>query len=195
MLGLKAELKHKVGEVADRLNRWDAALGKLEKVAAREHHRSGISVDLDETRRVLSSLGEDLLSAEQIDGPQMGSLSSDWISYQASLGMSDGRVIHGPPEEITWVSMSEDEGSVLWRESPTLPEEREVTWSDSVPHDQKDEVGDNGLDDNGNGLDDEGGLAFTMEGARVDIHVTVEHLDENGRRVPLAKSNNVTCRN
>ena len=73
-------------------------------------------------------------------------------------------------------------GHVVWAVNGGEETEREITWSRAVPAEFLAEIGSNGEDDNGNGLLDEHGLAFTKEGDRVDIYLTVEKLDENGDR-------------
>lgn len=149
-------------------------------------------VNLTMDRITLAIMGAD---ADEIYGPGMGSLATHFVEYQSNLGMSDGKVISGPPEEITWFPTTGPDGSVVWRESPTLPGEREVNWSNAVPTAAKEEIEGNGVDDNNNGIPDEAGLAFTKEGSRVDIYVTVEHVTKDGKRVPMDTANNVTCRN
>lgn len=134
-------------------------------------------------------------NAEEIDGPQAEPVASSSVTYSSKLGMNDGSIVRGPVEEIAWLPTGGKDGRVVWREYPETLEEREVNWSNSVPVMFEDEIDKNGTDDNNNGVTDEGGLGFTQYGSRVDIYVTVERVNSNGKRVPISKSHPVTCRN
>lgn len=151
----------------------------------------------DELNLTVDRISLALMAADSaaVDGPQMKPLSSETVSFQSNLGLEDGSVVYGPVEEIQWLPVEQLDGRVVWRERPAEPEERELIWSNSVPQAFEDEVPDNGVDDNANEIEDERGLAFTMDGARVDIHVTVERVNEHGRRQPVSKTTQVTCRN
>lgn len=151
----------------------------------------------DELHLTVDRISLALMAADSsaVDGPAMKPLSSETVSYQANLGLDDGQVVHGPLEEIQWIPVATEDGRIVWRERPSEVEERVMTWSNAVPQEFEDEVAGNGIDDNLNEIEDERGLAFTMEGARVDIHVTVERVDEHGRRRPLSRTTQITCRN
>ena len=133
----------------------------------------------------------------EIDGAGHGNLPSEHIEYLTNHGMTDGRVVHGPLEEIQWLQKpgSTEDGKVVWRESVSLPEEREINWSNSVPSSGEDETGNNFTDDNGNGLLDERGLAFVKVGSRINVHVTVERPNKSGQREATSKTVNIHCRN
>ncbi|MDG1049905.1 MAG: prepilin-type N-terminal cleavage/methylation domain-containing protein [Planctomycetota bacterium] len=153
-----------------------------------------MSNELNQTvdRISLALMGAD---AAALDGPQLKPLSSEYVRFQACLGVEASGVIHGPLEEIQWHPTSGDSGRILWRENPSSEEERRVVWSTAVPSSYMHEIPDNGLDDNGNAIDDEAGLAFTMDGPRVDIHVTIERLGHDGRPLPMQRTQHVFCRN
>ncbi|MGD2017474.1 MAG: prepilin-type N-terminal cleavage/methylation domain-containing protein [Planctomycetota bacterium] len=153
-----------------------------------------LSDELNQTvdRIALALMGAD---AAALDGPQLKPLSSEYVRFQACLGVEEGSVVHGPVEEIEWLPMTEETGRILWRENPESSEERRVVWSNAVPPSYMHEVAANGVDDNGNAIEDEGGLAFTMDGPRVDIHVTIERVGHDGKRRPMQRTQQVFCRN
>ena len=117
------------------------------------------------------------------------------VDYAISLGIdADGNQIMGDPERIEWQALAERPGRIVWSQNPETAEERSVVWSNWVPTLFQGEII-NADDDNQNGLFDEGGLAFDMDGNQVNIHLTVERLDPRGIMVPHNLSVNVTCRN
>ncbi|MEL6907330.1 MAG: hypothetical protein AAFP22_18125 [Planctomycetota bacterium] len=133
--------------------------------------------------------------SDDVDGAGGGAFTTEAIEFSSNLGMSDGSVVRGPVEEISWQPTNQEDGRVVWREEPDTPEEREVNWSNSVPHVFKGEIDGNLEDDNDNGVKDEKGLGFTKFSHRVDIYVTVERVNGDGKRVSSQKVNSVTCRN
>lgn len=136
-------------------------------------------------------------SEDEITGPVMAPASSDFIHYTKTLGEEDGVAIISDPESISWeaVETRESSGNVVWTVDSEANGDRDVTWSRSVPVDFHDEVGGNGTDDNNNGLLDEGGLAFTQLEEKVEIHLTVQRVDEEGHLVQTDSKRTVTCRN
>ena len=121
--------------------------------------------------------------------------TTDRVVYSSSLGMNDGEVVRGPIEEIQWLPTQGEDGRVVWSEEPVAAARREVNWSRNVPNVYEGESDGNGVDDNDNGVADEGGLGFTREGARVEIYVTIERVNSEGKRVPNSTVRPVTCRN
>ncbi|MCP3917478.1 MAG: prepilin-type N-terminal cleavage/methylation domain-containing protein [bacterium] len=117
------------------------------------------------------------------------------VNYSISLGVgAGGEMISGDLERIQWTRKPGVPGRVMWIENPGLANERHVVWSNWVPAVYQDEIL-NGNDDNGNGIADETGLAFDIDGPEVNIHLTVERLDPNGVPTPTQRRVNVTCRN
>ena len=53
----------------------------------------------------------------------------------------------------------------------------------------------NGVDDNGNGLIDEKGLVFTLDGSRVTVRLTLERKSETGELITRTVETMITCRN
>lgn len=121
--------------------------------------------------------------------------TTDRVVYSSSLGLNDGEVVRGPVEEIQWLPTEGDDGRVVWSEEPAEAARREVNWSRNVPDVYEGESDGNGVDDNHNGVADEGGLGFTREGSRVEIYVTIERVNSEGKRVPNSTVRPVTCRN
>ena len=58
----------------------------------------------------------------------------------------------------------------------------------------KDEVLNN-VDDNMNGITDETGLSFVVDGDSVTIRLTLERMNKEGNPVRVSKETTVTCRN
>lgn len=123
--------------------------------------------------------------------PQIEEIHSDRIRYTFSLGVEDGEIVWSAPEEIR---LDDGRDSVEWRENPDEAEERRVTWTNRVsPLLEGESV--NGVDDNGNGLVDEDGLSFVLEGNRVVIRLTLSRPEVDGRRVEETIESVVSCRN
>lgn len=134
-------------------------------------------------------------SEDEVIGPPMAPAYSDYVHYTKTLGFEDGEPIISDPESIEWEAAEGVSGNVVWAVNSFEGGEKHVTWSRAVPVDYLAEIGHNGEDDNNNGLFDEHGLAFTKEGDRVDIYLTVEKVDENGDLAQDAETFTVTCRN
>ena len=140
-------------------------------------------------------------SATSLEGVNIAPLGSNEISYSISLGLgASGALVDSDPEKIEWTGIGADAGRVVWTQNPELAEERSVVWSNWVPRVHDGEIDANINDDNGNGLNDENGLAFTLvadegEDTEVYTHLTIERTDPNGRQVPKQRQVNITCRN
>lgn len=125
-------------------------------------------------------------------------LSQNYITFSTSLGYENNMLVESEPERISWTPTS-DGGQLVWELNPDQPGKRRVVWSNSVPSLQMGELA-NEIDDNANGLQDEQGIAFHVESESADevqvfVHLTIEKTNPDGRRVPSARSINVTCRN
>lgn len=125
-------------------------------------------------------------------------LSQAYITYSTSLGYENNILVESEPERISW-SPTTNGGQMVWELNPDQLGKRRVVWSNSVPSLQMGELA-NEVDDNGNGLQDEQGLAFHVESGsaeevQVFVHLTIEKTNPNGQLVPSARSINVTCRN
>lgn len=130
-------------------------------------------------------------SEEAIDPVPIAPQNAWNIDYEVSLGIQAGELVLGDPERIELVPGT---GQVLWKKNPDLPEQRSLVWSKSVPDLFADEE-QNGVDDNGNGLIDERGLSFDMEGSKIIVRLQLMRADADGVTRQTAKIANVTCRN
>jgi type II secretory pathway pseudopilin PulG len=131
-------------------------------------------------------------SSEKAISPQNAApLSTPVLDYESSLGFQEGKLVSSDPERIQFLPTT---GQVVWSQNPGLPEERSVVWSNWVPFHLEKEIA-NGTDDNGNGLIDETGLAFDKSGPKVNINLTLERKDSEGKVHTKTSKSVVTCRN
>jgi len=128
--------------------------------------------------------------------------STPTINFQESLGVQEGQIVLGDPEQIEFVpGVDGGPGQIVWRENPGAPNERSAVWTSWVPLLQGNEKNPdkaelaNGVDDNGNGLVDEKGLAFEPQGAKVGIFLTLERTNSQGQKFVKTRQTVVTCRN
>jgi hypothetical protein len=81
---------------------------------------------------------------------------------------------------------------VTWFENPGAPQERRVVWSNLV-RDLLEGEEVNGIDDNANGLIDEDGLSFTVDGSRITVRLS---LGTTGRgEETKSVETTISCRN
>ena len=137
--------------------------------------------------------------AEEVQSIGAFPLYSSRVDFAIDIGVDNGSVVLGDPERIAWSPLGDRDGAVNWTRNPEDEEaERSVVWSRSVPPVFDGETLGNDSDDNANGMFDEGGLVFTLPEVNQDmleIHLTVERTDKEGRRVPKSRRLRVTCRN
>ncbi len=99
--------------------------------------------------------------------------------------------MEGTPERIEFQAGS---GKIVWKRDPGAPEEMQTVWTRWVPDYLQGETP-NGLDDNGNGLADEEGLAFNLESSQVFIRLTLERTDSKNVQYVRTNGRRATCRN
>ena len=87
-----------------------------------------------------------------------------------------------------------DQGQVIWRDKPGEVDERSVVWSRWVSDFLENELP-NGIDDNGNGLIDESGLTFVIDGSMVTIRLTLQRTGSDGKSSVYSREATVHCRN
>jgi len=92
------------------------------------------------------------------------------LTFDQSLGFEDGEEVIG---EVERIERAPGTAQVVWKQRPDTLEERRVVWTNWVRELLKDEQA-NGIDDDANGLIDEDGLSFTVDGNRVTIRLTLE---------------------
>lgn len=125
--------------------------------------------------------------------------SQSVLNYEEYLGMADldgdgtSEDVFSDPRRIALTD--ESGGSVSWYENPGSEIEKHVVWVKDVPQFAQGEVAANGLDDNGNGLIDETGLAFVKEGRSVRILLSLRRPDGEGGFLERQLQTTVTCRN
>lgn len=148
----------------------------------------------DQARRVMNRIALAVMGSDRDSLiPQIEELHTNSIRYSFSLGLEGGEVVWSAPEEIRFINGA-GTGSVEWRENPGEAEERRVVWSSLVsPLLAGEEI--NGADDNGNGLIDEDGLSFVLEGNRIVIRMTLRRPEVDGRLVQETVEQVVACRN
>lgn len=156
------------------------------------HESTSLVVD-DQARRVLEQISYAVMGASRerlIPDPESPIYSSE-LRYEVSLGVQNGVVVWG---DAQWIGLAAGTNEVTWRERPDAPDERRVVWCKVVRPFLEGELM-NGIDDNGNGLIDEKGLVFTLNGSRVTVRLTLERKSETGEIVTRTVETMVTCRN
>ena len=158
-----------------------------------------------------------LMAADEaeIEGPAPAPMPSSFVRFASVIGRdAGGNVLMSPTEQIAWAAHIDEPGGaggkgvpgagsgafmeggrVTWTENADLAETRNITWSNSVPLAYLGEVGGNAEDDNGNDLLDENGLAFARDGSQVQVFLTVERIDDRGKRQPVQRSLRIAPRN
>jgi hypothetical protein len=125
--------------------------------------------------------------------------SEAFLDYEEFLGLQDTNG-DGIEEAVMSPRMrialeEEPGGQVTWYENPGEPGQKQVVWVKDVPQFAVGEIPANGLDDNGNGLLDESGLAFVKEGRSVRIVLSLRVPDGKGGFLDRQVETTVTCRN
>ena len=139
-------------------------------------------------RIALAVMGSD---RDSLTPTSLAPLCSDEIRYRIHLGLQDGEVVWGDPEEI---QLSDDEAEIWWSRNPEAANEMRVVWTKLVAPYLEGELP-NGMDDNGNGLIDEKGLSFVVDRNAVTVRLTLDRRDSEGRAVVKTVETVVTCRN
>jgi prepilin-type N-terminal cleavage/methylation domain-containing protein len=156
------------------------------------HESTELVID-DQARRVLEQISYAVMGASRerlIPDPESPIYSSE-LRFEVSLGVQDGKVVWG---DAQWVGLDKGDNQVAWRERPDAPDERRVVWCKVVRPFLEGELM-NGIDDNGNGLIDEKGLVFTLDGSRVTVRLTLERKSDSGEIITKNVETMVTCRN
>jgi len=162
--------------------------------ARRVHRDESISMALEEQaaqvldRIAFAIIGSD---ADTIDPGVGAPFSTDVLSFQISLGVEDGAIVWGDPEQI---GLRGDGSQLYWGQNVGAVEERIVVWCNTVSEMLEGELL-NGLDDNANALDDELGLSFNKEGKSIMIRMTLVRTDDEGVRTEVTEQTMITCRN
>ena len=146
----------------------------------------------DQAQRVMDQIAFAIMGAsrDKLFPDDEAPSDSSRLRYEVNLGVEDGVVVWSDPQLI---ELSGDT-QLAWRERPDEDDERRVVWCSVVRPFLENEIV-NGVDDNGNGLIDERGLSFVLEGDTVTIRLTLERQGPEGAPVTRTLASVVTCRN
>lgn len=145
----------------------------------------------DKTEQVLDQIALAIMGSDRGTLlPTIDDVHSSGIKYKFSMGLEGGEVVWSDQEEIEL----EGAADVVWKANPDKDDERRAVWTGLVRPLLEGEIP-NGVDDNGNGLIDENGLSFVLDGDSVLIRLTLEREDTDGRIVNRTVEARVTCRN
>jgi len=149
--------------------------------ASKAHQRETLAMALeDQAILVLDRVSFAIIGSDAdtlIPGPEAPFFTPE-IEYQISLGVEDGEVVWSDPETI---GLDADDPALLyWGKNKDALDERVVVWCRTVAEFMKDEIL-NGTDDNLNGITDETGLSFVVNGDSVTIRLTLERSNKGSR--------------
>lgn len=113
------------------------------------------------------------------------------LNYEMNLGVQDGEPVYSDPQRIELVL---ENGQVRWIENPEAEGSISAVWAKWISEYLEGEVP-NGIDDNGNGLIDERGLSFNIDGNSVIIRLTMSQPGPDDGLVTRTLERRVTCRN
>lgn len=147
----------------------------------------------DSARRLLDRIAYAIMGStrDRLFPDPESPIFSDSVEYVVSLGVEDGEVVWSDPDRI---SLDDAGNRVSCREDLDTPNERETTWTNVARPFLEGELP-NGIDDNGNGLVDERGLTFTLDGNSVHIEISMERPGADGKPITKSVRRSVTIRN
>lgn len=146
-----------------------------------------------QARRTLDRITEALLGASRTTlylTPQKP-FSTSALNFESNLGVEQGQIVWGDPERI---DLRIQDGEIVWLQNPGELDETSMVWSRWVPMLLEGEYL-TGSDDNLNGLIDEAGLSFELDGESVIVRLTIEKTDTDGNTYTRTLERVVTCRN
>lgn len=148
----------------------------------------------DQARRVLDRIALAVMGSDRegLNPETFAPLSTNQLTYQVNLGVEDGQIVWSDPERIT--TDGPDNAQVVWLENPGALEERRIVWANIAREFLEGEL-QNGADDNQNGLVDESGLSFDIDGSKVSIRLTLTREGLDGRELVQTVETEATCRN
>ncbi len=120
------------------------------------------------------------------------------LSYQKCTGFSGGVPIYGPQHRIEFEypdpSVPAGGGLVRRVEGPPGPGQQSHSWTHDVASYLEGELA-NGLDDNADGVIDERGLSFVLDGTILRISLTLERMTRRGFLIRRTVRTSVRLRN
>lgn len=160
--------------------------------------------------RVVRKIGRAVMLAGSVTllpNPQPP-VGSSTLSFQSSQGWENGAMIWGP---VTSIGLEDDpmdpvdgidndgdgfvdEGVVVWTRDVGGPDEIREVWVEDVRRMMQGEI-ENEDDDNENGLIDEAGLSFVLEGSTLVIRLCLEQRGLDRRTVTRTATHAVRLRN
>ncbi len=173
-------------------------LGNVLMVLADTRERFAIqdvNKDVDaEARHALDRIALQIMGAvrQQLYTQESAPLSADSINYTNVIGVQNGEPVVSSLQRIAMTN--DPSGSVTWYQNPGQQQEKRVIWSRDLRSYCEGELP-NGIDDNHNGLIDEKGLSFEVDGPMVRITLTIERQGPDGKPVTKTLETRVTCRN
>lgn len=135
--------------------------------------RDSARATVDEAARELIDKVERAIlgsSRESIQPLVAAPLYASGLTFRIPFGVEEGEVVWGPVEAIGLDP--EDPALLQWRRAPDTADELSVVWSKLVRPLLEGEL-QNGIDDNGNGLVDEQGLTFLVQGRALRVSLTL----------------------
>ena len=132
----------------------------------------------DQARSVLDKIARAVMASDRSSlAPILSPGSSNDINFQISLGVDNGEVVWGEPERIQLDGA--DMEQLVWSQNPGEADEMRSIWSKSVEPYLEGEIF-NGIDDNGNGLVDELGLSFLVDGNQITVRLSLGRRSAEG---------------
>ena len=147
----------------------------------------------EQARRVLRQVGFAIMGSnrESLIPSSAAPSSTDDLTYRVNLGIQDGEVVWS---DLNKVAMDPEALRVFHATNPDDVDEQRVYWTNLVAPYLEGEIP-NGMDDNNNGLIDETGLSFAINGNAVTIYLTLQRLMDDGTVITDTVDTVVTCRN
>ena len=136
-------------------------------------------------------------------------IGSAVVDFQVANGWNGASIDWLPPERIALLPSPEDPNDGIDNDSDGLIDERIVVWTTDVglanqrslvirrdvPEFLSGEVAGNGVDENGNGLLNEGGLVFEFVGDEVVIRLSLQGRDSSGGMIEHSEERRIAFRN
>ena len=163
--------------------------------SSKAYESQTIAADTElQVRRTLDRIALAIMgsSRETLWTVEEAPFSAHALNFESNLGMQDGVPVWSEPQQIAMIN--EGSRKVAWFENPDFENERKVIWNKYVAEFSAGEIP-NGIDDNGNGLTDELGLSFALNGNSVTIRLTLQRQGADGNWVTRELATTVTCRN
>ena len=155
-----------------------------------------VAYDVDtQARRAMDRISMAIIGATKDDlmDPLGQPNYTSWLNYRESKGLNpDGSNILSPQQRIELTAVQG--GEVTWFENHGVAGEKRVVFTKNIPPFLKDEL-ENGVDDNANGVIDETGLAFVLNGQSITVYLTLKRTLPDGEVITKELHETVTCRN